>query len=46
MNLPIPNIPPLAKSKKGDKKQKEKDKKEYLDQLLPQTFKKEYFNRK
>ena len=43
MNFTPPKIPPFPKIK--EKMNKEKSKKEYLDELLSKTFKKEYFNR-
>ena len=42
MNLAPQKIPPFPKIKK--EMNKEKKKKEYLDELLSKTFKKEYFN--
>jgi len=43
MTLPSQKIPPLPKPKGLIKL--EGKKKEYLDELLSKTFKKEYFNR-
>ena len=42
MTLPSQKITPLPKPKEFTKL--EKKKKEYLDELLSKTFKKEYFN--
>ena len=42
MNLPPQKIPPFPKIKQEPNK--EKKKKEYLDELLSKIFKKEYFN--
>jgi hypothetical protein len=44
MTLPPQNIPPLPKIKGGRKAKNKKNEKEYLDELLSKTFKKEYFN--